>query len=138
MPYHPDNIRTGNMLPDRSTDLTFDDDTLTQQQFTAECDVNNIVRSNMFQPADPSQLRFADVSEVLSYHDSFIVVQKAQQSFATLSAEVRARFNNDTSAYVEFLADPSNANEAIQLGLMPTPQPQPQKPLEQAPDAPQA
>lgn len=113
-------IRTGNMLPDRSTDIHFDSEkepSLTQQQFTDECDVNRIVRSHGFTPADISQMRFADVSEVVSYEEALQTVRKAQESFSALPADVRARFDNDPAQFVNFIDNSANAEELVKMGL---------------------
>lgn len=133
-------IRTAYMPADRSTDLHFDEDVLpsmTQQQFADECDVNRIVRSNAFIPADPAQMRFADVSEVMGYEDALMLVKKAQESFSVLPAELRARFDNDPSNFVDFLADPANEQEAQELGLIAKPSevaPEGEKPLATPPE----
>lgn len=141
--YDPKEIRTGNMLPDRSTDLDFtkpDEDgvipeSLTQQHFTDECDVNRIVRSHSFQPADLSMLQFADVSEFVGYTEALAIVQKANDSFAALDAEIRKRFDNNPANMVNFLADPENVQEAIKLGLMVETNPNPSQPEKQTPKA---
>lgn len=119
--YKSDEIRTGNMPSTRDSDLKFDEKlepSLTQQQFKEECDVNRIVRSNSFQPVNPLALRFEDVSEVVQYDEALSIVQKAQDSFSDLPADVRFRFQNDPSQMIAFLANPQNAEEAIKLGLM--------------------
>ena len=43
----------------------------------------------------------------------------ANNSFAAMPAEIRARFNNDAGAFVDFCADANNRDEAIKLGLIP-------------------
>ena len=124
MLYDPSEIRTGNMLPDRSTDIVFDlevEPSMTQQQFARECDINNIVKSPAYQPVDPSRLLYADVSEVLEYDKALNIVLKAQDSFSGLPAVVRKRFDNDPSKMIDFLQDANNQQEAISLGLIQNP-----------------
>lgn len=120
MNYDPFEIRTGNMRSDGSTDLHFDeneDPSHTQQQFAKECDVNNIVRSNSFMPADLAQLRYQDVSEIGDYHTALSIVTKAQDSFSGLPADVRAQFDNDVAKYVDYVTNPENASKASKAVL---------------------
>ncbi|WNK13211.1 MAG: internal scaffolding protein [Microvirus sp.] len=120
MTYDLNQIRTANMPTDRSSDLSFDPDiepSLAQQQFAKETDVNHILKSNAFIPADVSQMRFADVSEIADYQESLNIVMKAQDSFSGLTAEIRAFFDNDPANMVAYLSDPQNAQEAQEMGL---------------------
>ena len=42
----------------------------------------------------------------------------ANAAFAALPASIRARFNNDAGAYVDFFNDSKNYDEAVKLGLV--------------------
>ena len=57
------------------------------------------------------------------------VLVEARESFMTLNAKARARFNNDPQQFMEFIHDGENAAEAIKLGLA-TKRPDPEKPAE--------
>lgn len=131
--YDPSEIRTGNMLPDRSSDISFDleaEPSMTQQQFARECDINVIVKSPAFMSVDPSQLRYADVSEVCDYQTALNIVIKAQDSFSGLPAVIRERFANDAGKFVDFINDPNNQLEAISLGLIQNPSAAPSEPAQ--------
>ena len=41
----------------------------------------------------------------------------AQEQFAALDAAVRSRFDNDPAKFLEFTADPANADEMVKMGL---------------------
>lgn len=121
--YSPTEIRTSNMVPDRSTDMSFpEDSSLTQQQFADECDINNIIRRHpdgLFTHVNPGTPKWGvDVPEPLAYNEALNLVMEADAAFMALPAELRARFNNDASSLLAFLNDETNRDEAIKLGLV--------------------
>lgn len=121
--YSPSDIRTSNMLSDRSSDLDFGDEkSLTQQQFADECDINNIVAKNPdgFYTHLNSRLPLwgVDVPESMVYNEALNLVQQANASFMAMPADLRARFNNDPSQLLAFLGDDSNYDEAVSLGFI--------------------
>lgn len=61
--------------------------------------------------------RFEDVSGAVSFHEAMNIVNKAEELFMGLSASVRSRFQNDPGKFMEFMQDPSNAEEMVKLGL---------------------
>lgn len=94
--------------------------TLAQQQFKDETDINTIMeRFGMTGQLTVSARmpQYADFESVMDYHSAMNAVVSAQQSFDSLPAKVRARFNNDAGAFVEFCLDEKNRDEAIALGL---------------------
>lgn len=60
---------------------------------------------------------YGDVSDLGGLAESMIKVQKANELFMAYDAKLRERFDNDPVKFVEFLEDPSNLKEAIELGL---------------------
>lgn len=48
-----------------------------------------------------------------------------RQSFLTLPADFRARFDNDMDQVLEYMQDPENAEELIDAGILPDPNPRP-------------
>lgn len=140
--YNPDEIRTSNMLPDRSSDVFFQEDpepghpdaSKTQQQFQKECDVNFIVHQNEATGLVTHLNRGTpawgvDLSDAPTYQEALNLVMDAQASFASLDARVRARFENDPVKLLAFLDNPDNLQEAISLGLV-EPKPSPSAPAE--------
>ncbi|AZL82952.1 internal scaffolding protein [Apis mellifera associated microvirus 25] len=93
----------------------------TEQSFQKECDVNEIIRKYMktgqITHMARNQGSYADVSEIPDLHSAMIQVSQAQQAFDSLPAELRKRFGNSPVAMVEFLQNPKNDEEAIELGL---------------------
>ena len=99
--------------------------TLTQQHFADECDFNNVLakwqNSGLITHLNPSQPIYADVSEFTDYQSSLELIRSAQAAFDALPSSVRDRFDNDPQALFNFVHDPSNRDEAIKLGLVPSP-----------------
>lgn len=96
-------------------------ESMTQQQFKAECDVNNILakykRTGMLSHIQKHQGNFGDFSSVEDYQTSLGKLMQAQQSFESLPSELRAKFDNDPAQLISFLSDEKNNAEAIKLGL---------------------
>lgn len=93
----------------------------TDQSQAKECDVNHIMKKYMKtgQITHLAKVRgtYADVSAIPDLNEALSIVKQADESFSSLPAQVRKRFGNDPSQLLEFLKDPKNDEEAIQLGL---------------------
>lgn len=102
---------------------------MTKQEFTHELDLNVIMARFIVSDFDPSTLPisarkalqgdFTGAPE--SYHEALNLVVNAKQSFMTLDADLRARFDNDPQKFLDFVSDPENRDELIELGLAVTP-----------------
>jgi phage internal scaffolding protein len=106
--------------------------TMTQVQFQAECDVNNIMAQYIHNP-DPhifernGRGQYGDFTSAEDFHQTMEKVTKARESFDSLDAQLRFRFGNDPGQLLSFLNNPQNKEEAIKLGLVnapPTPTPE--------------
>lgn len=110
-------------------------ETLTQQQFKEECDVNNII-AKYTQTGSITHVRnaqagvYADLTNIPDLQEARHIVMRAESAFAEIPAHVRARFGHDPQNMIEFLSKDENREEAIKLGLInkPTPPP-PQDPI---------
>lgn len=95
---------------------------MTRQAFADECDVNKIVaraeRTGVISHYNQAEPRFMDVSDMVDFQTAMNVVISTQDAFDALPSAVRFRFANDPAALVSFLADASNREEAISLGLI--------------------
>lgn len=96
------------------------DDSLTQQQFAEEADINTIVarflKSGVL-PTPVNMPQYVDYEGVFDFQSAMNVVRAADENFMRLDAKVRARFNNSPQEFLEFFANPANTEEAIRLGL---------------------
>lgn len=99
---------------------------MTKQSFKAECDINNILkrfRKNAgidFLNTYSGYLsgKFEDVSAAVDYHTAHAQIDEARQVFGAMPASLRARFNNDPGALLDFLGNSANREEAVSLGLL--------------------
>lgn len=97
----------------------------TRQEFAAECDINRIVArigAGLAAPAVCPSPVFQDVSAIPdNLQDALELVRSSSELFASLPSKVRDRFANDPSRLFAFVADSSNRDEAVKLGLIPAP-----------------
>lgn len=93
----------------------------TSQEFAEDADINNIMARYVKTGTVPMymdrDMLDGDVHE-LSFHDMQNIIASASSAFASLPAAVRARFNNDPAAYVDFVSDDKNTAEARELGML--------------------
>ena len=102
------------------TGLKCSDPSLTQQQFKEEADINTIVDRFMktgVMPDAVSMPQYVDYEGVFDFQSAMNVVRQADENFMRMDAKVRARFNNSPQQFLEFFANPDNAEEAVRLGL---------------------
>ena len=100
---------------------------LTRQSFAKDADINNIMAKYAVTGVlvDPSNVdservaRFGDFSDLPDYANLVSRVNQAQEDFMTLPAPVRARFDNDVSNLLDFIAQPENVVEAVGLKVLP-------------------
>lgn len=95
---------------------------MTQQQFAKECDVNEIMRkyetTGQLTHIARNPGVYADFTNIEDYHSSLNKIIAAEDSFKSLSAEIRDRFQNDPAQLLGFLMDPKNHDEGVKLGLI--------------------
>jgi phage internal scaffolding protein len=102
------------------TGLSCPDASLTQQQFRDECDINTIVDQFMKSghlPTPVSMPQYIDYEGVFDFQTAMNAVRAADENFMRMDAKVRARFHNSPQEFLEFFANPENAEEAVRLGL---------------------
>ncbi|AXH77393.1 MAG: internal scaffolding protein [Microviridae sp.] len=100
--------------------LSCDDPSLTQQQFAAETDINNIVSTFLktgYLPEPSRMPQYVDYEGIFDYQTALNVVRLADENFMKMDARVRARFHNSPQEFLDFFADPANHAEAQALGL---------------------
>lgn len=113
--------------------------TMTQQHFKDECDINRIiekyasglsnitpetVRQIINQTTPPERLMssrspvFGDFSDVKDFQSAQNAVIEAENAFMSIPARVREKFGNDPGRFIAWLQDPSNVEEAEELGFL--------------------
>lgn len=111
---------------------------MTQQHFKDEADINNIMARYqktgvLVDPLTQTTRKpmFDDFSELGDFRDHQQAVIDAQEMFMELPSRLRARFANDPAELLQWLSDPANKDEAIELGLFSKPPVEsPEMPLE--------
>lgn len=96
------------------------DATRAQQSMCEECDINVIVRNFGVTGQLPQGVRvptYGDFVGVGDYQTALEALSAAEDSFMQMPAAVRARFDHDAGAFVDFCSDPANIDELRSLGL---------------------
>lgn len=95
---------------------------LTEQHHKDSCDVNKIVarfmKTGLMTNVRKEQPMYGDFTNITDYHTARLRIQEAEESFMTLPAQLRARFENDPGKLIDFLSDSNNRSEAVGLGLI--------------------
>lgn len=95
---------------------------MAKQEFKGECDVNKIVQLYRQGSPMPVQVRsgqFADVSDMPDYKTAVETVMEAKAIFRQLPMDVKRACGNTVAGFLDFVNDPANAQELVELGLMP-------------------
>lgn len=100
--------------------------TRTQQQWKDMVNVNNIM-AKYKRTGSISHLRnvqngvYADLTTIPDYMSALMTVHQAREAFESLPALVREKFKHDPAQLIDYLKDPKNKDEAIELGLVKKP-----------------
>lgn len=105
------------------TDITPVGPTLTQAHFAKDADINDImkrfgVKDGSIPPMAIDPRYFGDFTDAPDFRQALDNIRDAQQRFALLPADVRARFNNDPVQLFQFVENPLNEDESVRLGLL--------------------
>lgn len=95
-------------------------ESLTQQQFAQECDINYIVRRAQrtgVVPIVPKELVFG-VDDGMSFQDRMNNLSAVKEYFMSLPSEMRMKWSNDVAAFCAWMSDEANMGEAVKLGLV--------------------
>lgn len=92
-----------------------------KQAFKDECDINNIVRrwqsTGVFESHNSKKPVYGDFSGIPSYHESLNAILKVEDSFHELSAEERARFDNDPANFFDYVVSRTSEKSAEEAGV---------------------
>lgn len=104
------------------TGLECKDPSLAVQSQKDEADINYIVRQFGVTKQLPQVLTlpsYGDFEGVSDFHEAQNLIIEAQESFSRLPSALRAQFENDPRAFLEYVHDPANAGSLAQLGITP-------------------
>lgn len=101
---------------------TFSKASRTKQAFKDECDINRVMKkyekTGVITHVNRFSGRYGDFISAPDYQAACNAVLAAQDMFMTLPSKVRARFENDPRAFLEFAQNPDNVDEMRELGLL--------------------
>jgi phage internal scaffolding protein len=123
--------------------LNTGNDSMTQQSFKNECDINFILskyqKTGLVDHVNTYQGNYSDVSNVPSYQEALHIVESAHTAFESLPSSIRKRFSNNPQDFLDFVHNPDNLEEMKEMGLIPNKvQDSIQPPVESEPVPPQA
>ena len=105
----------GNYLKEVRVEQHHSDDTLVQ----------NILRkydsTGVFYHVNKARASYQDNTPFNEYADMYNKIKAADANFMELPSEIRAKFNNDTGAFLEFVNDDANIDEMYDIGLIQRP-----------------
>lgn len=94
---------------------------MTEQHHKQACDINCILRAydktGLITHVNKAKAMYGDFTEVNEYQVALNTVIKAQDAFDDLPADIRKKFDNDPGAFLEFVTNPDNLDEMVELGL---------------------
>lgn len=93
----------------------------TDQSQAAACDINNIMsqyeRTGAISHQAAHAGQYGDFSQTNDFQTSQIQLIQAQQAFDAMPANIRKRMGNDPQTFLDFMENPDNLDESIELGL---------------------
>ena len=96
-------------------------ESLTQQHFQEETEINNILRSHdrngIISHIHKGQAYYGDFSEITDLQDALDKIKLAQQEFMNVPSEIREQFQNDAGRFYTFASNSDNLDEMIKMGL---------------------
>lgn len=118
-----------------ATGLDCKDKTLTQQQFKETTDIN-VLFGKYLETGEIPQVEgmaYGDFTGIFDFQTAMNAVRIAEESFQTLPARIKNRFDNNPQRLVEFINDPENREEAIFLKMVDAPRPPETQTMETGP-----
>lgn len=115
------------------------EESMTQQSDRNNTDITLLMKKFLQTgqlPVVNLQPMYGDFSQVEDYRDALDKVAAANQAFMEVPAEIRAKFGNDPTAFVDFATDPANVEELRKMGLAVKPPEKPNEPKEIQPTPP--
>lgn len=113
---------------------------LTQAHFAKDADLNTIAKrygitDGAIPPAALDPKYFGDFTDAIDFREHLDRIKNATDRFNALPAWIRAQFDNNMVALHDFVTNPANAAEAVQMGLLQERSKTPDKPRDARMDA---
>ncbi len=112
--------------------------TMTQQSMQDECDINNILqkyqKTGLVSHLAAHQGEYSMMPTLPEFSDAMNLITGANTMFEELPSSIREKFQNSPGKFLDFLSNPVNRQEAIEMGFIDPPAEPP--PVEVPPAAP--
>jgi phage internal scaffolding protein len=114
----------GNQLGIDKGDHVFEE-SKTEQSHKSEVDINNIVKragaSELIAKVNALQdWKYDDVTNN-DFQEAMNAIIRARDTFSSVPSEIRKRFDNDPAAFMDFVRNPDNQSELVEMGLATAP-----------------
>ena len=97
-------------------------ESLTQQHFADESEINNIIRSHdrngVIDHVHRGNAIYGDFSQITDLSDALVQIQEAQKEFLNIPSEIREKFKNDAGEFFKYASNPDNQVEMQNMGLL--------------------
>jgi len=101
---------------------------LTKQSFSAECDINNIMRkyqkTGAIDHVNKHEASYGFATS-MDFQEALDTITRGQTMFDELPSSIRTKFENDPKKFLDFVQDEKNLTEMQELGLANKLQPEP-------------
>lgn len=108
-----------------ATGLKCEDPSRAIQSQKDEADINTIVRNFGVTGQLPAAVRLPDYGDYLDsvsdYRSAIEAVRAAEDAFASIPSDIRARFHHDAGAFADFCVKSENLPQLREWGLAPKP-----------------
>lgn len=97
-------------------------ESMTQQHLGPDTDINVLVRRYGLTGEMPVRREIAaygEFDEAMDFQTLLANVKAGEAAFAAVPADIRGKFGNDAGAFLEWIHDDENYEEAEKLGLVP-------------------
>lgn len=108
--------------PKIKTSITFPpDEGRTKQSFKDECDINLIMaryaKTGVIEFAEKHEPQYGDCTGI-EFQAGMLLIARAQEMFDDLPSQIRSRFDNNPSEFLDFVQNPENRAECAKMGLL--------------------
>lgn len=94
----------------------------TKQSYQEESEINNIVKrymkTGMLDHLAKYAGRYDDLPAAGDFHQAMNLITDANSMFEELPSAVRSRFGNDPAGFLDFVGNPENREEMVEMGLI--------------------
>ena len=96
-------------------------ESMTQEQFAEESEINNILRSHdrngVIEHINRGNAIYGDFSNITDFSDALDQIKEAQSEFQGIPWQIREKFQNDAGQFFKFASNPDNLDELREMGL---------------------